>query len=121
MLADGSSRFFVQLTQTVQVEEKKAAGTVTYVLKGAHVALRNNENALVTVHFNTPVTSARLIPVHEGLAFILSLRANVAPTYKTVAAKDGSSILEIDFAKGSYVAPADAQGPALPVPVDGHR
>ena len=120
MLADGSSRFFVQLTQAVQVEEKKAAGTVTYVLKGAHVTMRNNENALVTVHFNTPVTSARLTPVHEGLAFVISLRANVAPTYKVVAAKEGSSILEVDFAKGSYVPSGDA-APAQPVPVDGHR
>ncbi len=33
-------------------------GAIVYVLKGAHVDKRNNYNPLVTVHFNTPVTSA---------------------------------------------------------------
>ncbi len=111
MEADGSSRCFVQLTALVPVEEKKAAGSITYVLKGAHVNVRNNENALVTVHFNTPVTRARLVPSALGLSFIIDLRANVSPTYKVVGGKDGTSILEVDFPKGSYVtaaAPADA-------------
>lgn len=111
MQADGSSRFFVQLTQSVNVEEKKAAGSVTYVLKGAHVAVRNNENALVTVHFNTPVTRARLVPMTGGLGFVIELRANVAPAYKMVAGKDGSSILEVDFPKGSYIPGADPVAP----------
>ncbi len=109
MQADGSSRCFVQLTAAVPIEEKKAAGTVTYLLKGAHVTLRNNENALVTVHFNTPVTRARLTPAPQGLAFIIDLRANVAPTYKVVAGKEGSSILEVDFPKGNYVTAADGR------------
>ena len=45
----GGSRVFVQLTHAVPVEEHKAAGEVTYILKGAHVVERNNENALVTI------------------------------------------------------------------------
>lgn len=115
MEADGSSRCFVQLTALVPVEEKKAAGSVTYVLKGAHVNLRNNENALVTVHFNTPVTRARLVPSAQGLSFIIELRANVSPTYKVVGGKDGTSILEVDFPKGSYVTAA-APDDAAPTP-----
>jgi hypothetical protein len=109
MQADGSSRFFVQLTATVPVEEKKAAGSITYVLKGAHVNVRNNENALVTVHFNTPVSRARLVPSAQGLSFIIELRAAATPTYKVVAGKDGTSILEVDFPKGSYVTAADGR------------
>jgi hypothetical protein len=114
MQADGSSRCFVQLTAAVPIEEKKAAGSVTYVLKGAHVNVRNNENALVTVHFNTPVTRARLVPSAQGLSFIIELRAPVAATYKVVAGKDGTSILEVDFPKGSYVTAAAADARQAP-------
>ena len=46
MLADGASRFFVQLTKTVEVEETRTNNRLTYRLKGARVAHMNNENAL---------------------------------------------------------------------------
>src|SRR5687768_50842 len=36
-LPDGGSRLFVHLTQAVPVEERRATGSVTYVLKGAHL------------------------------------------------------------------------------------
>ena len=75
-LADGSTRLFVQLHQAGHVRRAKAAqGTLTYVLKGAHVDKRNNFNPLVTVHFNTPVTSARLVPHGSDLWFVVDLRA----------------------------------------------
>jgi hypothetical protein len=107
MLPEGGSRLFVQLTSNVQVAEKTVAGGVTYVLKGAHVAKRNNENALVTVHFNTPVSRARLLPAGGDLHFVVDLRQNVKPTWKLVPAKDGASVLEIDFPGGDYL-PHDA-------------
>jgi hypothetical protein len=110
MLADGSSRLFVQLTQNVPVEEKRAAGTVTYVLKGAHVTKYNNERPLVTVHFNTPVSRARLIPSGHDLLFIVDLRANVQPTWKIENAKDNTAILAIDFPKGDFI----PSGPVAP-------
>ncbi len=103
MLGEGGSRVFVELTQSVQVEERHARGTVTYVLKGAHVTVHNNQNPLVTVHFNTPVTRARLVPTGNDLLFILDLRATVTPTWKLEAGKEGSAVLNIDFPKGSYV------------------
>lgn len=103
MLPEGGSRLFVQLTSNVQVAEKTVAGGVTYVLKGAHVAKRNNENALVTVHFNTPVSRARLMPAGGDLHFVVDLRQNVKPTWKLVPAKDGASVLEIDFPGGDYL------------------
>jgi hypothetical protein len=103
MLADGGSRLFVQLTQNVPVEEKRAAGTVTYVLKGAHVTKYNNERPLVTVHFNTPVSRARLIPSGRDLLFIVDLRANVQPTWKIESAKNNTAVLAIDFPKGDFI------------------
>jgi hypothetical protein len=108
MLADGGSRLFVELTQSIAVEEKRASRTVTYVLKGAHVDRRNNENALVTVHFNTPVTRARLLPSGRDLVFIVDLRADATPSWKLVNAKDNSAILQIDFPKGSFL-PANGE------------
>ncbi len=120
MLADGASRCFVQISKPVQVDETKTASTVTYLLKGAHSSLRNNHNALETVHFNTPVTRARVVQTPRGPAFVLDLRASVAPSYKLAAGKDGSSILQIDFPKGDYLPTADAR-PADQARLDGHK
>ena len=114
MTADGGSRLFVQLTQNVPVEEKKAAGSVTYVLKGAHVAKHNNQNALVTVHFNTPVSRARLVPSGHDLLFIVDMRSSVTPAWKVEPAKDNSAVLAIDFPKGDFL----PSGPVAPLSTD---
>lgn len=111
--ADGGSRLFVQLTQGVPVEERRAQGTITYVLKGASPRVWNNTNALVTVHFNTPVYRARLVPHGADLHFIIELRAAATPTYKVTDNPDKTAILTIDFPKGDY------QGAAIPVAADG--
>jgi hypothetical protein len=112
--SDGGSRLFVALTQSVQVEERKAQGVITYVLKGAHINRYNNTNALVTVHFNTPVSRARLVPAGNDLHFIVELRAAATPTFKMVDNADRSAMLTIDFAKGDFTN-APAQGDAPPV------
>jgi hypothetical protein len=110
-LADGASRLFVEMTKSVSVDEKKAPGSLTFVLKGAHVRLRNNMNALVTVHFNTPVTRARLVPSGANTLFVVDLRADVSPTWKMIPAKQGTAVLQIEFPGGNYLggpAPAAA-------------
>ena len=113
-LADGSSRLIVELTKPVAYETKTAKGTVTYVLKGARVVRRNNTNALVTVHFNTPVTSARLVPHGHDLWFVVELRAHVQPTVSMDAAKDGGAVMHIELPKGEYL-PGAASAPALAI------
>lgn len=110
-LADGGSRLFVQLSQTVPVEERRAAGSITYVLKGASRRVWNNTNALVTVHFNTPVSRARLVPQGKDLLFIVDLRAAATPVWKVSDAPDKGAILSIDFPKGDYL---DASGQPVP-------
>jgi hypothetical protein len=118
-LDSGGSRFFVQLTQTVPVTEQRATGTITYILKGAHVNVYNNERPLMTVHFNTPVWRARLVPYGNDLHFVLELRSNVAPTWQmTPPSKDGMTFLQIDFPSGVFLpsdSPAAAFGPAATV------
>ncbi len=116
MLADGASRLFVELTRTVDIEEKKVGHRVTYVLKGAHVQKRNNENALETVHFNTPVRRARLLPGAGGLVFIVDLRADATPTWKMNPGKDNTAILEVLFPKGDYLPARDADQPVVSNP-----
>lgn len=137
MLADGGSRVFVQLSRQVEVGEgtaeapekmasaphagrkgKKAhaapatAGVVSrreFVLKGAEVVNPNNERALVTVHFNTPVVRARLVPAGRDLHLMVELRADVTPQMKIVPAKDNGAMLQIDFPQGSYLPQGDAE------------
>ncbi|HTQ42281.1 MAG TPA: hypothetical protein VMI75_05930 [Polyangiaceae bacterium] len=116
MLADGSSQLYVELTKPVQYDTKPSRGAIVYVLKGAHVDKRNNFNPLVTVHFNTPVTSARLVPHGKDLWFVVDLRASVQPTVTMDAAKEGGAIMRIAFPSGSYlplqkIAPAPAPTP----------
>jgi hypothetical protein len=117
-MADGSSRVFVQMPRPVQYTTKVARGAITYVLKGLHIDRRNNLNALVTVHFNTPVTSARLVPHGGDLWFVVDLRANVQPTVSMDATKDGGAMLRIEFPKGDYLegapSPAPPAAPAAP-------
>lgn len=105
MLPEGGSRFFVELTQTAQVEERRARGTITYVIHGAHVTIHNNTNPLVTIHFNTPVSGAHLAQAGHDLLFIVTLRADATPSWKMNPGKEGSTVLTVDFPKGSYVAP----------------
>src|ERR1019366_5170864 len=111
-LADGSSRLFVELSKPVAYDTKAARGSVTYGLKGARVLRRNNTNPLVTVHFNTPVTTARLVPPGRDLWFVVALRADVQPTVSMNAGKDGSALMRIELPKGAYL-PASA-APAIP-------
>lgn len=113
--ADGGSRFFVQLSQNVPVEERKANGTITYVMKGASPRVWNNTNALVTVHFSTPVARARLVQSGSDLLFVLDMRALASATYKITDTADKGAQLTIDFPKGDWLnapAPEPTDAPA---------
>jgi hypothetical protein len=109
-LADGSTRLFVELSKPVPYETKAVHGTVTYVLKNAHVVKRNSTNPLVTTYFNTPVTNARLVPHGHDLWFVLDLRAEVQPTVSMDASKDGGAVMHIALPKGDYL-PAEQAAP----------
>jgi hypothetical protein len=118
-LADGSTRLYIELSKPVTYETKVARGVITYVLKGAHVDRRNNYNPLVTVHFNTPVTSARLVPHGHDLWFVVVLRANVQPTVFVDAGKDGGALMRIELPKGDYLPAASKRSSEEAPPPDG--
>jgi hypothetical protein len=104
MLPSGGSRLFVDLSQAVPVEERKTDGTLTYVLKGAGLQHRNNANALYTVHFNTPVWRARLVPQGKDLLFVVEMRdKNSAGQSQMNPAAQGATRFTIDFPKGEFL------------------
>jgi AMIN domain len=109
---DGSTRLFVDLSKAVSFEAKAGRSTVTVVLKGARVDRRNNQNPLVTVHFNTPVVSARLVPHGRDVWFVVDLRGNVQPQTTMETTKLGSARLCLEFPRGEYL----SQGEARPRP-----
>jgi hypothetical protein len=123
MLADGASHVFVELTQNVQVEERRGQGEaknrIVYFLKQARVVHRNNENTLVTVFFNTPVERARLLPTAGGLNLIVDLRASVTPTWKISPGKDNTAILEVLFPSGDYLKNGTSGSSAVVTPSAG--
>jgi hypothetical protein len=102
-LGDGSSRLFVELSRPTHVDTKTGQGKITYVLKGAYVTHRNNYNPLVTIHFNTPVSDARLVPHGSDLWFVVQLRANAQPTLAVDTTKDGGAMVRIEFPRGDYL------------------
>lgn len=113
MLPTGGSRIFVELTKSVNVDERRANGALVYTLRGAQVLSRNNKNALITTHFATPVARARLVPTGSDVDLVIDLRNGVEATHQVVAGDNGTVRLEIDFPPGDYpLAPGLYEPPA---------
>lgn len=108
-LPDGGSRLQVHLSQALPVEERRAEGSITYVLKGANLRVHNDSLALVTVHFNTPVLRAHLTPSGHDVLFVVELRSAVTPTFQVTTNADKTSTLKIDFAKGDFLKSGDPE------------
>jgi hypothetical protein len=104
MLPNGGSQIWVHVSKKVDVKVKKARGRVTYVLQGVNVGVKNNTNPLVTLHFNTPVSQARLLPSRDGALLVLELRENVEPAHQVSAGRGGMMTLQITLppAKRTY-------------------
>jgi hypothetical protein len=101
-LPDGRTQVFVELSRSVAVKEKRDGATLTYILRGARIVVRNNTNPLITTHFSTPVDRARLVRAGEDLDFVVDLRADAGPTYEIVATEEGAARLEVTFPAGDY-------------------
>lgn len=102
MLPDGSTRLFVELSGRVPVTKRDGEGVLTYTLKGARLAAKNNKNALVTTHFNTPVSRARLVPTGDDIEVVIELRAETTPAHRIVRRDGEASQLQIDFPAGTF-------------------
>jgi hypothetical protein len=104
-LDDGSTRLFVDLSAPVSYETRAAKGSITYVLKATKMGRRNNGNPLVTTFFNTPVTTARLVPHGHDLWFVVDVRADAQPAVSVDPKPEGGATLSIHFPKGDYLPP----------------
>lgn len=117
---DGGSEVIVEFSKaTGAPSEHKAAGSYTYVFKGPVVSKANNKNPLITVHFNTPVASARLISGKGELRLVVEMRAGVeaAASSGMRAASEGGGGQQffVKFPAGSWL-PKGADSEEMPPP-----
>jgi hypothetical protein len=120
LTADGGSEVMVEFTTNIGAPtEHKAAGTLTYVFSGAHIAKHNNQNPLITLHWNTPVATARLVPKGAELHLVIELRpgVSVAPSTGIRAGGDGTGQqFFVKFGAGSFLPAGDDDGAMEPSP-----
>ena len=102
LLPDGRSRIYVELSKSVTVDEHKTDQALTFTLHDAQVLVKNNKNPLITTHFATPVSRARLVPAGVDLNLVLDLRKAQVATHQVVPGDNGSARLEIDFPACDY-------------------
>lgn len=102
VLPDGGTRVFVDLSSRVAVTKREAQGELTYTLKGARLAAKNNKNALVTTHFNTPVSRARLVPVDDDIELVIELRTETSPSHRILRRDGEVAQLQVDFPAGTF-------------------
>lgn len=120
MTEDGGSEVIVEFSKTTNAPtEHKAAGSYTYVFKGPVVSKANNKNPLLTLHFNTPVASARLVSAKGEVRLVIDLRAGVdaAGVSGLRAASEGGGGQQffVKFPAGSFL-PKGADGEEMPPP-----
>jgi hypothetical protein len=95
-LPDGRGILFVEMTESVTVEVKRAAQVIEYRLVGARVPLRNNKNPLLLRDFSSSAVSAVLVPDKQSVRFVVTLRANVNPTHRMIQ-RGKAAVLEIQL------------------------
>ncbi len=93
MLADGRSRVMLPVSARTDVGRREKKRRVTFVVERAQVGVANNLNPLVTTHFSTPLTRARLTRQKSSVSLELELRREVAVTHEVKANPDGSMLL----------------------------
>jgi len=112
------SRVFLQTTRPVEFERQSGDRSLTLVLKGCKVFLRNNRNPLIAEHFNTPVRRAWLKETgtrkDRKIELLIALKTNIEPQISQYTDNDGFQYLLIDFPPGDFPmekAVVKAQGP----------
>ena len=112
-MPNGGSRFFLQLSQTVQFQTRATDGGFEVTLQNTRTHLRNTTRPLETRFFDTPVTRARVERrgCHD-LVFAFDLRAQATPRVYTQPGPGGYTFLFVEFPAGNWL-PAELQ-PAAP-------
>lgn len=105
VLADGSTRVFVQTSIEVKPELKRDGESRWLVLlPGVSLPNGNARLPLDTQYFNTPVKTTRIKPHgKQGVAVILELRTKSVPKVRTERAPNGYFFTYIEFEPGNYL------------------
>ncbi len=99
MHKDGSSCFFVQTSQPVEVATHKSEGQFELVLRNTRVHLKNNFLPLETQFFETPVTRATVQrKARKDVVMVFEMRADATPTITQKKGKDGFNYVFVKFA-----------------------
>ncbi len=102
MLPDGSAEVWVHLSKSVTLQARQAEGRVTFVLSDTYVRTWNNTHALVTTHFNTPISRVRLRRGKKGTSLLtLDLREKAALKARIVPGPRGTTYLRIAIPRAS--------------------
>jgi hypothetical protein len=96
LIEDGKSRVFLEVSEKVEITERKAQGRIVYQLKGAHTALRNSRLPLPTGVFPTPVGRVELADQGDGADLVIELREPATPVYQVIDTPRGIA-LQVDF------------------------
>jgi hypothetical protein len=113
-LADGRSRFFVQLTSRAEMQiDSSHSGQLIVVLQHVRVAGRNNRRPLETERFNTPVKRAYLHQNKKDTEIIFELRSAAIPVITNQPGADGFCFIIFDFPAGSYLSAATQETPPI--------
>jgi hypothetical protein len=126
VLPNGTSELVLRISKKVAVEMRKANGRVVFALPGVQVGVRNNTNPLITTHFDTPLSRARLSQDKQGAELQLDLREAVVPAFKVMESAGGgiSVLITLPRASRSYShdrAPQPASGALMASDTDGSR
>jgi len=127
--SDGASRIIVTLSKPVTVTPKVSGKTAEYLLAGTYVPARNNKNALITRHFSTMVTSAKIVTEGTPAAtkkkkkkkgkaakqpagpasvrVVVEMREAVNPSWRIARNADGTAALVIDFPRPTTPPPPE--------------
>ncbi|MCC6217680.1 MAG: hypothetical protein IT376_22670 [Polyangiaceae bacterium] len=114
-----ASQLRVAFTKPVRVEVRRAAGRVVFFVPGADVAVRNDTNALVVTHFDTPLSRFRMAPRKEGVELWLELRESVELRHRLVEGPRGTSTLIIDVPPPTRSWTAELEEPEAAAPAAG--
>ena len=102
MTDDGGSRVFLQTTTPIEYKQKNGKKRITLTFKGTRVFLSNNQNPLVTLHFNTPLRKAYLKKARKDSQLVLELKEEAEISVMQVNIEDGYSYLFVDFPAGNW-------------------
>jgi hypothetical protein len=96
MIEDGKSRVFLEVSQKVEITERKAQGRVVYRLAGASMATRNSRLPLLTSFFPTPVGQIVLVTQGGDTDLVIDLREAATPVHRVIESPRGI-VLQVDF------------------------